>query len=152
MRERRRQPEATALDEQLRQLPSLHLLDRLPVAILGVDSFGRIGYANRSCAEMLGYPTGETLARQQLPDLLHGHSARTPAECAQTLRNNSGVVDWNHNEEYVVRTKVSPPLLMRSTDTMLLVGLTDVTDWLWDATAPALGEGRSKRISTMLPG
>jgi hypothetical protein len=27
---------------------------------------------------------------------------------------------------------VTPPLLLRGTDTLLLIGVTDVTDWLWE--------------------
>jgi hypothetical protein len=37
-----------------------------------------------------------------------------------------GIVLWNHANDYVIRTKVSPRLL--------LVSITDLTEWYWEST------------------
>lgn len=132
MEERRRQQAPHDTDGYLRQLPALALLDRLPTAVLGVGLRGEIAYANPACAELLGYPDGATVTGQGLPKLLNGHEALEPAECLNTLRTTTSVVEWNHDHGYVIRTMLSPPLLLRATDTLLLIGLTDVTAWLWE--------------------
>ncbi|MGH3639937.1 MAG: hypothetical protein ACRDUX_13020 [Mycobacterium sp.] len=132
MGERRRQQPLTDAQGYLRQLPALTLLDRLPTAMLGVGHLGDIAYANPACAEMLGYPDGETVTRLQLPALLTGHEALAPADCLTTLQTAAAVVEWNHNQNYVVRTMVSAPLLLHETGTLLLIGVTDVTAWLWE--------------------
>jgi PAS domain-containing protein len=137
MGERRRQQSPTDAQGYLRQLPALALLDRLPTAMLGVGHLGDIAYANPACAEMLGYPDGGTVTRLQLPALLTGHEALAPADCLTTLRTAAAVVEWNHNQNYVVRTMVSAPLLLRETDTLLLIGVTDVTAWLWETSRVA---------------
>jgi hypothetical protein len=130
--ERRRQQSPTDTEGYLRQLPALLLLDRLPTAMLGVGLLGDIAYANSSCAEMLGYVDGPTVTRLHLPDLLTGHEALSPTDCLAILRTDPSVIEWNHSQDYVIRTMVSPPLLLRQTDTLLLMGVTDVTSWLWE--------------------
>ena len=133
MQERRRQHDPTDLAGYLRQLPALVLLDRLPTAVLGVGPVGDIVYANPACAELLGYIDGDTMTRLHLPDLLAGQSALTPADCIATLRITDGIVHWNHAQDYVIRTKVSPTMLKRDSDPLLLVSITDLTDWLWES-------------------
>ena len=99
--------------------------------MLGVGPLGDVAYANPAYAEMLGYGDRGTLTGLSLCELLAGHEARTPMDCLKTLRT-AAVVDWNHGQNYVIRTMVSAPLLLRETDTLLLIGVTDVTDWLWE--------------------
>jgi PAS domain-containing protein len=135
MEERRRQSPPTDAEGYLRQLPSLALLDRLPIAMLGVGIRGEVAYANPACAEMLGYLDAESLTRLDLPKLLTGRGDVAPIDCLDALRTTTTVVDWNHNQGYVVRTMLSAPLLLRSTDALLLIGITDVTARLWE-TAP----------------
>jgi PAS domain-containing protein len=130
--ERRKRPSATNAQGYLQQLPALALLNRLPTAILGVGLLGDIDYANPASAAMFGYPDGEAVARLQLPKLLAGHEAVAAADCLDTLRNDVSAVEWNHSQGYVIRTMISPPLLLRDTDTLLLFGVTDITAWHWD--------------------
>ena len=132
MDERRKQPTPNDAAGYLQQLPSLALLDRLPTAMLGVELLGDIAYANPACAELLGYPDAATVAQHGLPQLLSGHEGVAPADCLATLRTTTSPVDWNHYQGYVVRTMLSPPLLLRATDTLLLIGITDITAWLWE--------------------
>lgn len=134
MYQRRSRQSHTNLEGCLRGLPALTLLDRLPTAILGVGLLGEIIYANPACAEMLGYADGGTVAQLQLPKLLTGHETLSPVDCKNTLRTAATVVEWNHYQAYVIRTMVSSPLLMREADAPLLIGVTDVTDWLWETT------------------
>ena len=134
MEERRKQQSPTDAEGYLRQLPALALLDRLPTAMIGVGLRGDIAYANPACAEMLGYLDAGMVTRLDLPMLLSGHNALDAAECLDTLRTTNAVVRWNHHQGYTIRTTLSRPLLLRATDTLLLVGITDVTAWLWETT------------------
>ena len=45
-------------------MPALVVLDRLPVAALAVAGDGAIVFANRACAEMLGYTQDELTSLQ----------------------------------------------------------------------------------------
>lgn len=143
MGERRRLPSPTDPEEYLHQLPAFELLSRLPTAVLGVGLLGEIAYANPAFADMLGYLDGRTVTRLYLPDLLTGHEAYAPVDCLNTLRTGDSAVEWNHSQGYVIRTMVSPPLLLRETDTLLLIGATDVTDWLWENDRRATARPRS---------
>jgi PAS domain-containing protein len=116
----------------LREMPALLLLHRLPVAMLGVGPLGDIAYANPACADMLGYVEANAVTRRSLPELMSGHDALTPGECLTTLRTPGATVSWNHVENYVIRTIVSPPLFLRASDPLLLVSVNDVTEWLWE--------------------
>jgi PAS domain-containing protein len=116
----------------LRQVSALELLNRLPTAIIGVGPLGDIAYANPAFAEMLGYINATTVARLPLPSVLIGHEALTPSDCLRTLRTADSAVEWIHSQGYVIRTMVSSPLLVRETDTLLLIEVIDVTAWLWE--------------------
>jgi hypothetical protein len=83
-----------------------------------------------------GTTSGETVTRLQLPKLLAGHEAVAAADCLDTLRTDVAAVEWNHSQGYVIRTMISPPLLLRDTDTLLLFGVTDITAWHWDTGRP----------------
>lgn len=127
----RRQTAPSELVDYLHELPALTLLDRLPVAMLAVALHGDIIYANQACADMLGYIDGKTVARQTLPELLTDFDVASPAECVERLRSRPASTSWNHTESYAVQTRVSPPLLVRSTDPVLLISITDLTEWIW---------------------
>jgi hypothetical protein len=81
---------------------------------------------------MLGYPDTTTLTEQPLPALLAGHSATPPRDCATALRaGGTVVIDWLHTEGFPVRTVVSDSLLVRATDRILLISITDITELTW---------------------
>ncbi|MBB5166656.1 hypothetical protein [Mycobacterium sp. AZCC_0083] len=44
------------------------------------------------------------------------------------------IVLWNHANDYVIRTKVSPTLLVRESGPLLLVSITELTEWYWEST------------------
>lgn len=114
MQERHHEPAPTDMVGCLRQLPALALLDQLPTAMIGVGPLGDIAYANRACADVLGYPSAEAVTMQDIRKLLSGHEASGPVDCVNTLRTTTSVVDWNHDQGYVVRTMLSRPLLLRA--------------------------------------
>jgi hypothetical protein len=105
----------------------------MPTAMLGVGTLGNVEYANDACAQLLGYPDGDAMAGRYLPELLVGHGAHSPVDCVATLRVAPPIVEWNHAEGHVVRTIVSAPLSLRCSEELLLVGIIDITEWLWES-------------------
>jgi PAS domain-containing protein len=128
VQERRHPPPADPVDH-LHRLPAVQLLNRLPVATLGVGLVGDIAYANQALADMLGYVDGDAVAKLGLPTLMAGYEALKPTDCVATLRSEP-LIGWNHAHDYTLRTKVSPPLLLRDAD-LLLMSIVDLTEWLW---------------------
>jgi hypothetical protein len=122
--ERRRQPPPST--------PDGYLLDRLPTPVLATGLDGVLIYTNPAFATMLGYPGTTTLTGQPLPALLAGHSATPPRDCVTALRAaGTVVIDWLHAEGFPVRTVVSDALLVRATDPILLISITDITELMW---------------------
>ena len=145
--ERRRQPPPSTPDGYLHELPALILLDRLPTPMLATGLDGVLIYTNPAFATMLGYPDTTTLTEQPLPALLAGHSATPPRDCVTALRAaGTVVIDWLHAEGFPIRTVVSDSLLVRATDRILLISITDVTELMW-STRP---EPRRDAISCAL--
>jgi PAS domain-containing protein len=135
--ERRRKPPPSTPDGYLHELPALILLDRLRTPMLATGLDGVLIYTNPAFATMLGYPDATTLTEQPLPALLAGHSATPPRDCVTALRAaGTVVIDWLHTEGFPVRTVVSDALLVRATDGILLISITDITELMW--TTPTL--------------
>ena len=142
--ERRRRPPPSTPDGYLHALPAL---DRLPTPVLATGLDGVLIYANPAFATMLGHPDTTTLTEQLLPALLAGYSATPPRDCVTALRAAGAVViDWLHAEGFPVRTVVSNALLVRATDPILLISITDITELMWTThTLPA--EARHARAA-----
>ena len=132
--ERRRKPPPSTPDGYLHELPALILLDRLPTPTLATGLDGVLIYTNPAFATMLGYPDTTALTEQPLPALLAGHSTTPPRDCV-TARRAAGTVaiDWLHAEGFPVRTVVSDALLVRATDPILLISITDITEVTWNS-------------------
>ena len=128
--ERRRRPPPSTPDGYLHELPAL---DRLPTPVLATGLDGVLIYTNPAFATMLGYPGTTTLSEQPLTALLAGHSATPPRDCVTALRAAAGtvIIDWLHAEGFAVRTVVSNALLLRATDPILLISITDITELMW---------------------
>ncbi len=137
--ERRRKPAPSTVDGYLYELPALILLDRLPTPTLATGLDGVLIYTNPAFATMLGYPDTTTLTEQPLPALLAGHSATPPRDCVTALRAAGNIViSWLHAEDFPIRTVVSDALLIRATDPILLISITDITERMWTThTLPA---------------
>jgi PAS domain-containing protein len=142
VQDRRRQPQPADAVGYLRQLPALELLHRMPTAMLGIGTPGRIEYANQACADLLGYLDDNAVTELYLPELLVGYATRQPIDCVAALRTAPPIVEWIHSEGHVVRTIVSNPMLVRSSDALLLFSVTDITEWLWESGRNSAVDGR----------
>jgi len=129
----RRRPPPTTITGYLDQLPARILLDRQPTPALAVGLDGVLIYANPACARLLGHADTTTLPGQPLNTLLAGQSHTPPRKCLTLLRtpDASAVTLWSHADGYSVATLVSPPILIRDDDPLLLITVTDMTEWLW---------------------
>lgn len=126
--DRRRRPSPATAIGHLEQLPALVLLNRLPIPMLAVSDDGCIVFANPACQDMLG---DTAVANHPLNNYLHTSVAGATDSVAQ-LRHAAGTItDWQHAGGGTIKAVVSQPMLMRAKDPILLVGLTDVTEWLW---------------------
>jgi PAS domain S-box-containing protein len=117
--------------ELLQGHPADLLLNRLdtPTIVIALD--GTVVYANPACERMLGYHTSCTLEGQALPSLLVRQSETPAHACIEMLRDPELVTNWNHSDGYPIATLASDPMLFDSTETMLMVSLTDVSDRVW---------------------
>jgi PAS domain-containing protein len=142
--ERRRRSSPSSPENYLRALPALILLDRLPIPMLATGLDGVVVYTNPAFATMLGHhPDTVMLTGQQLPALLAGHAATPPPDCVTALRAASNViVDWLHVEGFPVRSVISETAFVRTTDQILLFGVTDITELIW-TTPPPPGKSRT---------
>jgi PAS domain S-box-containing protein len=130
-KERRRTPRPGTMIGYLGQLTANTLLQRLATPMLAVCHDGIILYANPACEAMLGYGDN-ALAGQPLNRFLDVDSGIGPPACVQALRESAGsVTAWRHAELGTVHAVVSPSMLIRSDDPLLLVCLIDVSEWLW---------------------
>jgi PAS domain-containing protein len=113
----------------------LIMLDRLPIPMLATGLDGVVVYTNPAFATMLGHhPDTITLIGQRLPALLAGHSATPPRDCVDALRAaGTVVVDWLHAEGFSVRSVISETVFVRATDQIVLIGVTDITELMWDS-------------------
>jgi PAS domain-containing protein len=137
--ERRLRPEPSTPHGYLCELPASIVLDRLPTPILATGLDGVVIHTNPAFATMLGHPDTTTLSEQKLPALLAGHSATEPRDCVAALRGvGTVVVDWLHAEGFPVRTVVSDALLVRATDLILMLSITDISEEMW-STSKLLG-------------
>lgn len=130
--ERRRRPPPSSPAQYLRELPAAILLDRLPVPMIAIGLDGVVVYNNSAFATMLGHGADVMLTGFTLPALLDGRSATPPGDCVTALRAaNNVIVDWLHTEGFLVRSVLSETLLLRATDQVLLIGVTDITELIW---------------------
>jgi PAS domain S-box-containing protein len=115
--------------DTLRQLPTLVMLERLPVATLAVAGDGEIVFANTACANMLGYDPDE-FATLQIRDLFH--ALRAAGSVVAALHEYAElVVELAHKDGSIVRARMSKSALLREDDTVVLAAFHDLTEQLW---------------------
>lgn len=137
-RDRRRRPPPSTPLGYLLQMPALVLLDRLPTPMLAVGLDGVLIYANPAFVRMLGYAATATLSGQSLPTLLSGHPEACPQDCVTALRNaGTTVTDWSHADGFSIHTVISAPLLTRADDPIVLISITDISEFLWNTASIA---------------
>jgi PAS domain S-box-containing protein len=107
------------------------LLDRLSTPMLGAGLDAVVVYANPACAAMFGYESPASLKGKPLSELLTGQSRTPPQHCVALLRAAHGSLkEWRHATGYPISTVVSGSVV-RATDPLLLVTISDITEWLW---------------------
>lgn len=128
--ERRRNPQITdAPLDALQALPTLLVLQRLPVPVLAVGDDGNIVFANQHFAAMIGQPRDVVLATP-LAEILHWLPADEAA--ASIVRERDGaIVELTHAEGWTVHARMSKSILMRDDDPMVLVIFEDCTEQQW---------------------
>jgi PAS domain S-box-containing protein len=130
--ERRRRPRPTTIAGFLEQLPVVVLLNRISIPMRAVTDDGVIMFANPAFQEMLGCGEAAIIGRSLNHFLLP--TVTPAAEAVTALRAAAGqITTWRRADDETVHAVVSAPLLMRAEDPVVLVGLTDVTEWLWTA-------------------
>ena len=130
--ERRKRPPST-MGGYLSELPALIWLDRLPTPTLATALDGGLIYINPAFATMLGYPDTTMVTQQPLPALMAGHSATPPRDCVTALRTAGNmVINWLHAEGFSIATVISDALLVRATDPILLISITDINEATWN--------------------
>ena len=128
--ERRRTGQASQSPiEVLSQMPALVVLDRLPVAALAVAEDGAIVFANRACAEMLGF-NQEELTSLTFGELFRALPADTSAVAAMRAFADV-IVELKHRDGSPVKARMSKSVLQRDDDPVALATFQDVTEELW---------------------
>ncbi len=115
--------------EILSQLPALVVLDRLPVAALAVAEDGAIVFANRACAEMLGF------TQEELTSLMFGELFRAlPADMSAVAAMRAFadvIVELRQRDGTPVKARMSTSALQRDDDPVALATFQDLTEELW---------------------
>jgi PAS domain S-box-containing protein len=116
----------------LDQLPAVTLLQRLPVAVIAVAQDDTVVYANPACEAMLGYGSDE-LTGVPLSRLLVADATSPAGSAAKSPRAPVGTVTtWRHRRDGLIKVVVSNTTLLCADDPIVLLGLTEVTERLWN--------------------
>jgi len=115
---------------QLREVPALVVLERLPVPVLAVEQDGTILFANQAFAAMLGRAT-ESILEMKFADIFR--TLPVEASAVTVLRSHADeIVELAHNDLTTVRAKMSRSALMRDDDRVALATFQDLTEQLWE--------------------
>jgi len=129
VKERRQPPPPEPLG-YIDRLPVRILLDRLTVPMWAVLD-DEVLYVNRAFEEMLGHPVGSlsgALAAKLIDD-----DTTERMSTAMVLRERAGaLMGLRHADGSIVKVIVSPPMTMRSDDPVILTGVQDITEYVWE--------------------
>jgi PAS domain S-box-containing protein len=113
----------------LTQLPSLVVLERIPVPVLAIAQDGTVLFANTAFSEMVGWASDEVLSLK-FDDIFHlAPTTESPVSVVQGLANM--VVELAHRDGSRVRALMSRSPLIRSDDNIALATFQDLTEQLW---------------------
>jgi PAS domain S-box-containing protein len=130
LKDRRQSPPVEPLGH-IDRLPARVLLDRLPMPILAVHK-DTVVYANPAFETMLGHPVGSLggTAAARLVD----EDTRSEGSVGSTLRRRSGeLLGLRHSEGSLIKVVVSQPMLLRADEQVVLIGVQDVTEHIWES-------------------
>jgi PAS domain S-box-containing protein len=114
----------------LKQLPTLVVLERIPVPVLAIGHDGGILFTNTAFAEMVGRQPDEVLS-------LRFHQIFHQAPALESLLSvvhafANMVVELAHKDGSVVRALMSRSAVMRADDQFALAAFQDLTKQLWE--------------------
>jgi PAS domain S-box-containing protein len=115
--------------DELRQMPALVMLERLPAAALAVDRAGIVLFANRAFCDLVGYSCDELLATN-----FYNFFYTLPADDRWIVLVGTGVerlVELRHKYGHSVWAGMSKSAMRRRDDTVALVSFRDRTEELW---------------------
>lgn len=113
----------------LRQIPTMVILERLPVPALAVDRAGTVLFLNTAFCDMVGYASDELLP-EHFEVVFHG----MPADHrwgALVEGEVPRLVELRHKSGYAVWAGVKNPAMRSGDETAALVILYDRTEELW---------------------
>ena len=113
----------------LMQLPTLVVLERIPVPALAIVQDGTILFANKAFAEMVGHDPGDVL-RLEFHQVFHQAATAECVLSALHARANM-IVELAHKDGSVVRALISRSALMRTDDPIVLATFQDLTEQIW---------------------
>jgi PAS domain S-box-containing protein len=114
----------------LKQLPTLVVLDRLPVPVLAIAHDGTIWFTNTAFAEMVGRERDELLSLRFDQIFHQAPPSESMPSVVHALANT--VVELVHKDGSIVRALVSRSALMRADDQFALAVFQDLTKQLWE--------------------
>jgi PAS domain S-box-containing protein len=113
----------------LTELPALVVLERLPVPVLAIAEDGAILFANAAFAEMLGYTT-DAVKALKFREIFHTMPADESAVSAVRAHADL-IVELVHQDDSIVRARMSKSALLRGDDPVALAAFQDLTERLW---------------------
>jgi PAS domain S-box-containing protein len=113
----------------LKELPALVVLERFPVPVLAIAEDGTILFANPAFADMLGY-TPEGVTSLKFRQIFHTLPADESA--VSVVRAHADlIVELVHQDQSIVRARMSKSALLRGDDPVALATFQDLTERLW---------------------
>ena len=114
---------------RLKQLPTLVVLERIPVPVLAIAHDGSILFTNTAFAEMVGYEPDEVLSLRFHEIFHQAPTSESLLSVVHALANM--VVELAHKDGSVVRALMSRSAMMRADDQFALATFQDLTEQLW---------------------
>jgi PAS domain S-box-containing protein len=113
----------------LKQLPALVLLERIPVPVLAVGNDGALVFANSAFSEMVGRAPADVVSLK-FDEIFHlPLTTESAVTVVQSLANE--VVELAHRDGSIVRALMSRSALIRAGDDIALATFQDLTEQLW---------------------
>jgi PAS domain S-box-containing protein len=113
----------------LKEMPALVVLERFPVPVLAIAEDGTILFANQAFADMLGYTTDAVKALKFAQIF---HTLPSDDSAVSVVRAHADlIVELVHQDESIVRARMSKSALLRGDDPVALATFQDLTERLW---------------------
>ena len=128
-RRRNRQHSASPMTN-LKQLPALVVLERIPVPVLAIGHDGGILFTNTAFADMVGWESEEVLSLRFHQIFHQAPTSESLLSVVHALANV--VVELAHKDGSIVRAVMSRSAAMRADDQFALATFQDLTEQLWE--------------------